>query len=606
MKLLCREVAPDEVEQEMTQRDQFNTDEVGLEETLIRESHQNSLDARGSGAVGVVRTRFAVVEAGAQHAGYWKALFAALEPHLAACGMDTAQIDFARPRILVIEDFGTTGLTGAWDGKDGGNFSDFWRRFGRSHKKGSQGGRWGLGKLVFSSYSGIRTFFGLTIRHDDPERMPLLMGQAVLTNHRVGTTDFAPHAFFAMEGEKGFQLPAMDAGVIGPFCNAAGVTRTTEPGLSVVIPFIRGEFRITDLIPMVVRNYFFPVLTGQLEVEIGDEKISAETFDGLATKYGGATLADGSLIRFIRELEFARKRDPMVTLAPDWSKDMERGLDEKALKSLREAYGERKLIHVRAPIVLARKNSSRGTSHFDLFLRVADDGLRGHALFIRGAITLPGEAQFFHAGQVFGALVASDGLITDFLGDAENPAHTRWNGNAEKLAAHWQNPSARLREVRSSLNSLNTLLARAVEKFDQDALIHLLAIKDESAAPKPKDIVRPSPFPPITPRPRSHDIVPRANGFAIKGNVGASADHFPIQIRVRAAYDLMRGDPFRKHSPYDFDFTKDELDVTAMNAEFTRVSANELLIEAESPAFIVEVRGFDANRDVLVRTTVQS
>ena len=78
---------------------------------------------------------------------------------------------------------------------------------------------------------------------------------------------------------------------------------------------------------------------------------------------------------------------------------MERSLDEQSLKSLREAYSDRKLIHVRAPVTLRRKNSVPGDSHFDLFLRVADDGVRGQALYIRGAITLPGEAQFFRAGQ---------------------------------------------------------------------------------------------------------------------------------------------------------------------------------------------------------------
>ena len=46
---------------------------------------------------------------------------------------------------------------GAIDLKDNGQFCGFWRQFGRSNKKGSSGGRWGLGKLVFSSSSSIKT-----------------------------------------------------------------------------------------------------------------------------------------------------------------------------------------------------------------------------------------------------------------------------------------------------------------------------------------------------------------------------------------------------------------------------------------------------------------
>ncbi len=47
--LLFREVRPDEVEQELTQKDQFNTDRVPLAATLVRELLQNSTDAYISG-----------------------------------------------------------------------------------------------------------------------------------------------------------------------------------------------------------------------------------------------------------------------------------------------------------------------------------------------------------------------------------------------------------------------------------------------------------------------------------------------------------------------------------------------------------------------------
>ena len=87
-------------------------------------------------------------------------------------------------RLLIIEDFGTTGLKGAVDVKDNGQFCGFWRRFGRSNKKQAQGGRWGLGKLVFPSASQVRTVVGLTRRADDASSW--LMGQAILRNHQIG------------------------------------------------------------------------------------------------------------------------------------------------------------------------------------------------------------------------------------------------------------------------------------------------------------------------------------------------------------------------------------------------------------------------------------
>jgi hypothetical protein len=56
MRPIFRRVDPDAEEQELTQEDQFNTDEVTLAENLVRESHQNSSDAPdGSSNPGRIR-----------------------------------------------------------------------------------------------------------------------------------------------------------------------------------------------------------------------------------------------------------------------------------------------------------------------------------------------------------------------------------------------------------------------------------------------------------------------------------------------------------------------------------------------------------------------
>jgi hypothetical protein len=151
MKCMPRVIPRTEVDQGITQRDQFNTDEFSIQETLVREPHQNSLDGKSQQAIGPVKTKIRLVQPTAENAPYWSALLEPLRPHLEASKLDLSNIDLSMPRILLIEDFGTTGLLGASDDKDDLNFSDFWRRFGLSHKKGGAGGRWGLGKLVFTS-----------------------------------------------------------------------------------------------------------------------------------------------------------------------------------------------------------------------------------------------------------------------------------------------------------------------------------------------------------------------------------------------------------------------------------------------------------------------
>src|SRR5258708_10974469 len=94
--------------------------------------------------------------------------------------MDDAVLDQPTVRLLLVEDFNTRGLTGDPAALDNDNFHNFWRRHGRSGKGGKSAGRWGLGKLVFSTSSQIRSFFGFTVRTGDPS--PLLMGHAALSN----------------------------------------------------------------------------------------------------------------------------------------------------------------------------------------------------------------------------------------------------------------------------------------------------------------------------------------------------------------------------------------------------------------------------------------
>ena len=72
MELRFRHIRPDEVEQELTQKDQFNTDSVPLAATLIRESIQNSTDARVGSAdePAIIRISFKSPEPA--HAEFWQ------------------------------------------------------------------------------------------------------------------------------------------------------------------------------------------------------------------------------------------------------------------------------------------------------------------------------------------------------------------------------------------------------------------------------------------------------------------------------------------------------------------------------------------------------
>ena len=202
-----RDISDDPSEKELTQQDQFNNDEVALAEAIVRETIQNSTDAQ-AGSNSTVRVRFAINAINGSDRAFFENIVAGLSPHLRACGMPVPSPSDPL-RALVVEDFGTTGLTGSVEIKDNGQFSGFWRRFGRSNKQGAKGGRWGLGKLVFPSASALRTVIGLTRRVGD--ECSWIMGQAVLRNHSINDLEKDSVGFWCDDEAGARERPRMTA-----------------------------------------------------------------------------------------------------------------------------------------------------------------------------------------------------------------------------------------------------------------------------------------------------------------------------------------------------------------------------------------------------------
>lgn len=263
-------------------RGEMNTDPVegefftpeGLAEALVREAIQNSLDAKLPGSQVRVRFAFSGSERALEPAKARRYLDS-LRPHLQALSVDGLPSEDEPMKFLVVEDFGTRGLCG--DPKQDfdtdvegpkNDFYYFWRNIGRSRKRETERGRWGLGKTVFPAASRINAFFGLTVRSDDGMR--LLMGQSVLKIHTIAGVRYCPYGFFA-EFDQEFAIPLDDPQLLDDFSTDFGLKRKSDPGLSVVVPYFREEeLRRDDVERAVIMNYFYPILSRDLVVEFED------------------------------------------------------------------------------------------------------------------------------------------------------------------------------------------------------------------------------------------------------------------------------------------------------------------------------------------------
>jgi hypothetical protein len=599
------------VYKELTQRSQFDSEQVGLAEALIRESGQNTLDASLSDRKEPVRMRIAIVQPTGEDARFLADLLQPLKLHLDSCEIRISDQDLEHPSLLVIEDFETTGLRGTWSDDDAtSGWNDFFRQFGTSHKTGSRGGRWGLGKLVFTSASRIRTFFAVTVQVEDAQRQPLLMGQTILSAHKIGEQRYDSHGFFAAPHQDGeLQLPVRDPEEIERFCHACNLERSNKTGLSIIIPFpvLRGAASAAsqELSRHVLANFFFPILSNDLIVNVNKFEVSEENFDALIKNFGNENMNAGKLAGFVREMKLRLGLPPDLVLQSGWSNDIVAAFPPADLDSLRTRFRQGQLVNVRFPVELQHHRDGRRSSHVDVVIRRTSATEQAASICIRGMLTVPGEAGKFQREGCFVGLVASEEGVVSFLGDAEEPAHTYWNGREARLNTNWRAAPIRLAEVRKAPRELYKALASAAESTEDEALIDDFWVPDNQRSPSQSTQRKPASAPaerdPLMPSPRRFTIARRPGGFVVAPASGLQDEDLPLRIRIRVAYDLLRGDPFKKHSPLDFNLdSDDEIDVDVAYCRVLATSANVVVVEANSRDFKATFAGFDLNRDLVI------
>lgn len=606
---------PGEVDTEVTQRDQFSNDEVDLSQTIVREAIQNSLDAAKDEPPCVTVSFRWVDLASDDRVEYLRTLLNEQLEHARAAKLNLEEIDFELPTALVIEDFGTTGLTGNVHEKTDDHFTDFWRRHGKSHKSGGSRGRWGLGKLVYSTSSQIGAFFGVTVRKDDPG--VYLMGQTVLNLHSIDGSDYKPHAFFGdldHEGDltKEITVPIKDEASVNAFVDNFFLRRATEPGLSVVIPYPNPAFNRENMIGIAIANYFYPIITQQLVLQFGNVRIDHANIRELANKYAANEISDiDRLFDFIEIFDHLDDDDHHM-LGQHWFEDQrldENDFEEDTLEDLRQKFSDGELLAFRFPIEIKKKDGIRVGTFFSAYIQKPAGLERGTDLYVRRGLTLPGEKKF-RERKALGAVIAEDEPVCAFLGYAENPAHTQWIGSSEKLKANYQAPQKIVAAIKKSLVQIYDVLACVLEDEDELALLNYFFGMDPKSNTKRKKKKKTpeKPVPPPPPKPRDFAISKLEGGFAVATTKNADPERFPQTVKIEVAYDISRGDPFKTYSPMDFTMGKNggiEVAATPTGKVVAR-RENQIKFEVSEIPFGFTASGFDPHRDIKIRLTKEA
>jgi hypothetical protein len=612
------ERSPKAKQRDPIQGEFFNTDSITTTaDEVIREAVQNTLDAKAG--AGAVRVRlFVSGEDGALVPSDAARYFEKFWAHAEECGASHGLKD--EPcRFIVVEDFGTTGLTGneaAYEEPatgDDNNFFYFFRAEGKSGKSGADRGRWGIGKYVFPKASLVNSFFALTVRVGGSGIPgPLVMGQAVMKNHKVDRKNWEPDGWWAVVNTDDVPVPASDQAVISAFHDTWKIERTTQPGLTVVVPYVDAELSSGQLVRSVVRDYFVAILFKTLTVDIAStgsvsHHISYDTLDAVIEALPKEServdvRRNADLVRWSSNLPDAE----VVTLqapsaSPAWRPEL---ISNEARNKIRSALDEGKSVVVRVPVNIVRNpNSAANTSSFDVLLQ-SEQKYNGKPLFVREGIIVS-EVRSRTTPGVRGIVLVRQGAIANLLGDAEGPAHTNWSDKTDRFKGSYRYGPYWLSFIRQAPSRLLDLVRGTDDDEDRSLGAQFFSVPADTEeqgktnkSDKPGDTSKPKPGPSSASMPRIRISKRKSGGFTVRlTDAGMNL----TRVDVTAAYDRSRGNPFTKWQPEDFDLN--DLDVEVFGGDLIEKAGNHLAALIVDPAeFTLRVDGFDINRDVRIRT----
>ena len=617
-----------ETRQEQIQGEFFHS-ESALPDRLVREAIQNSMDARvDDNAPVTVRFTFSG-EKDALSASEAATFLRNLSPHLREGALEgipeepDAYFERQMP-YLTIEDFGTQGLTGDIGAIStttrGNDFWGFFRSIGISTKSEGQAGSWGLGKWVYPDASEINAFLGVTQRAGENEL--LLMGQAILRPHTIGDSDHRPYGWFAEFSNESdaewLPMPVRDQAFVTQACRAFGLDRSagngSGPGLSIVVPFPNEELSPEALARAVVTQYFLPIVNGDLRVEILHAErdgtlITADTILEVAGSIPPSDRDDESpesMRRTVMLAQWAAQNRDLEPRKLDASKDSFEMSDEDKERFERED----RLVFELDIDTTRRQENTRENSSFTVIVEKDDNLENGFDYFVRGFLRVP---RMDHVGGFRArALVLVDGQsgLGHMLRDAEGPAHMVWNPNERRVTQRWVGAPARVTRVRNVARRILQALTTRPSTLQRHALADLFPSPSSSAGNDPGPGRKPGDNTPRLPGPipggQSPFVISQsANGFSVTKNPRSSKQVIGAW-RLRMAYDVSRGNPFRafetaaSNGLLDFTiFDEGALSVSLRKVKTNPIADNVLDFDVQDDEFRLQISGFDG-RDVTV------
>lgn len=595
---------------------------------LLREILQNALDARVSASEPVTvsvqhrqldseaRT-FAATLVPAEHQDRFKKSV----PHIHAGQTPTVSA------CLVVEDFGTSGLTGVTtqpdlDGK-GQNWNAFWFREGEGGKENTSGnGGAGQGKITYFSTSGIRTIFAYTVRADDQSEA-LFGASSFLRDYEHQGHKWKRDAYWGIargEGVDCIHLPISDATHIASFRQHFGLTRqASDTGLSLIIPSPK-DIRMDDAVQITMAEFFVPILRGDLVVTLGGTTLDKSSIVALADQllsddraHELHTCTTKGYRAFLVQAVGRSGQNAVIQSKPVTNANQisEASFEAADLQVMREALEAEGMVSVRFPVQVKPKEAGAVDCHFDVHLACPFDLERPEQAVIRRDLLIGEEP--VGGGKLRqrarGLTLVTDKELSRLLLSAEEATHLRWNTRLPRLGEYYRAGPEVVATVRNAMVRLLDVLTGGEQKRDYKLLSKYFSAPGSLSAAKVKGtkskhgktVAIPGEIPP--PQPKLLAIDGLADGCRIrpsKADALVSAK-LPIEVSVEFAYEGLDKDAFNEYDPLDFNLEDKAFSTTLTGCTVKERSMNRLGFLVEKPDFDFKLTGFDKNLRLRMR-----
>lgn len=576
--------------------------------SLVRESIQNSIDARADASVPVV-VKYTFGQFDPKSEPYSK-YFKGLREHLSSArGHSMAETLDAKGTFLSIEDFNTCGLGGytvnrmpETHEKSDANFFYFVHAEGSTNKGEGKRGKWGIGKVVFPKISKIKSFFVVSNRLSGGQIDRVALGQAILKSHTIDGVHFQPDGWFAsFDGDQGYcELSRAESEVLQEDWK---LKRGDDLGLSITIPFVNETITSTSILRALIEQYFIAVIKGDLICEIQETSgkvtvVDAETIAGLSSdiKMDDDSSTRDFTQRIALALEGHKGNLPTFTANRVAYAALADGvcLSEADRLEIKAWFDEGTPFRVVVPVETPVANRAEMTeSSFELII-VRTPGLSNPVTFSREGILVPGR----RAASLKNALclvLIEGGALADLLGLSEGPAHESWSERAEKFREAFPKTSKAAQYIqlvrRQAVN-----FVKSIQVVDSELDANLLStfFKISKTKPSGKSSTATSVKLELTPSDEFATISHVRGGFRL----ASSSRNVPVgsTISVITGYGVLRGNPFTRWSKNDFSL--ENLAVEAASVSMLKTAGNQFAFRIEAHDWSVSVIGFDPLRDV--------